>query len=231
MAMATRSDWGVYPTARNHGPGIACGEGWNHVRLALKPTMKSLSTFAKAFALLLPLSATAQQAGHGRAAGALTTDARQALIETLAGPDGEFAAHALYSAILKKFGDVQPYSNIREAETRHIQALKRQFEKYGVAIPEDKFAGKVTPPETLIQAAKDGIEAEKKNVALYDGYLSAVENFPDLTQVFANLRSASLERHLPAFQAAAASQGQLDEAQMQKLPWPKGGRGKGRSAN
>ena len=193
--------------------------------------MKSLTTLATAFALLLTLSATAQQAGRGRASGGLTAEARQALVETLAGPEGEFAAHALYSAILKKYGDVQPYANIREAETRHIQALKRQFEKYGIAIPEDKFAGKVTPPETLLQAAKDGIEGEKKNVALYDGYMVAVENYPDLTRVFTNLRSASLEAHLPAFQAAAASGGQLNEAQMQKLPRPKGGRGKGRPAN
>ena len=192
--------------------------------------MKSITTLATAFALLLTLSATAQQAGRGRASGDLTPEAKQALVETLAGPDGEFAAHALYTAILKKFGDVQPYANIREAETRHIQALKRQFEKYGVAIPEDKFAGKVTPPETLLQAAKDGIEAEKKNVALYDGYLAAVKIYPDLTQVFTNLRSASLQGHLPAFQAAAESQGQLNEAQMQKLPRPKGGRGKGRFA-
>jgi hypothetical protein len=192
--------------------------------------MKSITTLATAFALLLTLSATAQQAGRGRASGDLTPEAKQALVETLAGPDGEFAAHALYTAILKKFGDVQPYANIREAETRHIQALKRQFEKYGIAIPEDKFAGKVTPPETLLQAAKDGIEAEKKNVALYDGYLAAVKIYPDLTQVFTNLRSASLQGHLPAFQAAAESQGQLNEAQMQKLPRPKGGRGKGRFA-
>jgi len=193
--------------------------------------MKSITTVAAAFALLLTLTATAQQAGRDRVSGGLTAEAKQALVETLAGPEGEFAAHALYSAILKKFGDVQPYANIREAETRHIQALKRQFGKYGIAIPEDKFAGKVTPPETLLQAAKDGIEAEKKNVALYDGYLSAVKNYPDLTMVFTNLRSASLQAHLPAFQAAAAAQGKLNEAQMQKLPWPKGGGGKGRATN
>ena len=192
--------------------------------------MKSLTTLATAFALLLTLSAMAQQAGGGRVSGGLTAEAKQALVETLAGPESEFATHALYSAILKKFGDVQPYANIREAETRHIQALKRQFGKYGIAIPEDKFAGKVTPPETLLQAAKDGIVAEK-NVALYDGYLSVVKNYPDLTMVFTNLRSASLQAHLPAFQAAAAFQGQLNEAQMQKLPWPKGGRGKGRATN
>jgi hypothetical protein len=191
--------------------------------------MKSLTPLATAFALLLTLSATAQQPGRGSSSGSITPEAKQALVQAHAGPDGEFAAHVLYSAILKKFGDVQPYANIREAEPRHIQALKRQFEKYGTAIPEDKFAGKATPPEKLLQAAKDGIEAEKKNVALYDGHVAAVKNYPDLTMVFTNLKTASLERHLPAFQAAAASQGQLNEAQMQKLPWPKGDLGKTRN--
>ena len=61
--------------------------------------MKSLTTLATAFALLLTLSATAQQAGRGRASGGLTAEAKQALVETLAGPDGEFAAHALYTAL------------------------------------------------------------------------------------------------------------------------------------
>lgn len=191
--------------------------------------MKTLTTLATGFALLLTLSATAQQAGRGRASGGLSDEAKQALVETLAGPDGEFAAHALYSAILKKFGDIQPYSNIREAETRHIQALKRQFEKYGVTIPEDKFAGKVTPPETLLAAAKEGVQAEKKNIAMYDRYLADVKAYGDLTQVFTNLRRASLDAHLPAFEAAAAAGGKLDSAQMQKHPWPAAGRGKGPS--
>lgn len=181
---------------------------------------------AIAILTLTVLSAPAQQAG--RPTTHLPPAVKQALVETLAGADGEFAAHALYSAVLKKFGDAQPYLNIREAETRHIQALKRQMEKYGMAIPEDKFAGKVTPPESLLLAAKEGVEAEIKNIALYDRYLTLVEAYPDITRVFTNLQRASRDAHLPAFEAAAASSGQLDDAQMQKLHSPQGDKGNGK---
>jgi len=204
--------------------------------------MKSLSTFAVAFALLTAISAMAQPYGRGRGAKALTPEAKQAVVEVLAGPDGEFAAHALYSAILTKHGDIQPYAAIREAETRHIQALKRQLEKYGIPIPEDKFAGKAVSPATLLEAAKQGVESEEKNVSMYDRYLAAVKDYPDLTRVFTNLQRASRDAHLPAFKAAVASTGTLAaptmQAQMGQCPkghgkkfcqefcWPQAGGGK-----
>lgn len=176
---------------------------------------KSIATFTTVFALLAAISATAQPYGRGRAGKALTPEAKQAVIETLAGPEGEFAAHALYSAILKKHGDIQPYAAIREAEARHIQALKRQLEKYGITIPEDKFAGKAVAPATLLEAAKQGVESEEKNVAMYDRYLAAVKDYPDLTRVFTNLQRASRDAHLPAFRAAVDSAGKLATPKMQ----------------
>jgi len=181
------------------------------------------SVLLLAFASSLPAlgSATAQSAGRG--SHTLTPEARQAVVEALASPYGEFAAHALYSAILKKFGDAQPYAAIREAETRHIQALKRQLEKYGVAIPEDKFAGKTEAPATLLEAAKRGIEAEERNIAMYDRYLVTVKDYEDLTRVFTNLQRASREAHLPAFKAALEAGGQLDPAKW-SLPKPRGSR-------
>ncbi len=171
--------------------------------------MKSFTTFAVAFALLAAISATAQPNGRGRAAKALPPEAKQAVIEALAGPDGEYAAHALYSTILKERGNIQPYAAIREAEARHIKALKRQLEKYGISIPEDKFAGKAVAPANLLEAAQQGVESEKKNVAMYDRYLAAVKDYPDLTRVFTNLRRASRDAHLPAFKAAVDSAGKI----------------------
>lgn len=208
----------------------------------MKTILKSLSTLTAAFALLAASSATAQPHGPGRGAKALSPEAKQAVIEVLAGPEGEFAAYALYSAILTKHGDIQPYAAIREAEARHIQALKRQLEKYGIPIPEDKFAGKVVAPATLLKAAKQGVESEEKNVAMYDRHLAAVKDYPDLTRVFTNLQRASRDAHLPAFKAAVASTGTLAapklNAQMEQCQkghgrgfchefcWAKGDRGK-----
>lgn len=176
----------------------------------MNTTMKSLTTFAAAFALLAAITATAQPYGRGRAAKALTPEAKQAVVEALAGPEGEYAAHAAYSAVIEKFGDVQPYLNIREAEARHIAALERQLEKYGVPLPTNQYAGKANAPDSLLAAAKDEVKAEERNVALYDRLFSKVGAYPDLTRVFTNLRRASQDNHLPEFKAAAENGGRLD---------------------
>ena len=133
---------------------------------------------------------------------------REVLTEALCGPDGEYAAHATYQSIMDKFGGKLPYANIIKAESRHIGALQRQFEKYGLAIPKDTRAGHVQAPASLAEAAQLGIEAEKANVAMYDRLLARVAGYPDLARVLGNLQRASRDHHLPAFQAAAAGDGQ-----------------------
>jgi hypothetical protein len=131
------------------------------------------------------------------------------LTQALAGPDGEYAAHAEYSAIVQKFGAVQPYANILNAEERHIAALTRLFEIRGLAVPEDTSSGNVQVPATLQAAADASVTAEERNVALYAQLLDQVEGQPDLVRVFTQLQWASRERHLPAFKAAAANGGQV----------------------
>jgi hypothetical protein len=135
--------------------------------------------------------------------GATDPTVQDVLLTALAGPDGEYAAFAEYSAIIEKHGAVAPYVNIRGAETRHINALQRQCEKYGVTVPENTYLGKITAPANLIEAAKQGVVAEERNVAMYDALLAKMKDHPDLTRVFSNLQRCSREMHLPAFQAAA----------------------------
>ena len=119
-------------------------------------------------------------------------------------------ARATYAAILAQFGaGVQPYANIYEAEVKHVAALQQQCQKFGVPIPTDPYMGNVTPPATLLEAAEIGVVAEILNVAMYDDLLTKVPNFPSLVQVFTNLRAASLNNHLPAFEAAVANGGAL----------------------
>jgi hypothetical protein len=213
----------------------------------MKPIAKSVSMLATTLALLASVAAThAQPYGPGRAAKALTPEVKQALVEALAGPEGEFAAHALYSVVLEKYGKIEPYAAIREAEKRHIQALKRQLQKYGISIPEDRFTGKVSGPASLLEAAKQSVESEEKNIAMYDRYLSTVKGYPDLTRVFTNLQRASRDAHLPAFKVAVESAGKLnapsmatamkqcpqshDKAFCQEFCWPETAHGKRRAA-
>ena len=155
------------------------------------------------------------------------TAAETALTEALAGPDGEYAARAEYEAILKKFGDVLPYSAIIHAEERHIAALKSQFEKRGWTVPEDVYAGRIEAPTTLKSAAEEGLKAEERNVTLYDRLLPQVQDQPDITRVFTRLQWASRERHLPAFKLAAAADGQLQAGQSACGGGGRQGRGRG----
>jgi hypothetical protein len=157
---------------------------------------------------LITLQAQAQRGGGGTTT--LNAAATTALLTALAGPDGEYAARATYAAILAKFGaGVQPYANIYQAEVKHIAALQQQCVKYGVPIPPDTYLGNVTAPETLLEAAQEGVTAETLNVAMYDQALITVQNYPSLVQVFSNLRAASLYNHLPAFEAAVENGGSL----------------------
>ncbi len=163
-----------------------------------------------------------------RPTGTLSEAAKEAVLEALTGPEGEYAAYAMYTAVIEKFGEVEPYVSIREAEARHIEALKRLLDRYGVAYPEENpYLGKVPAPESLEDAARAWAEGEVKNVAMYDRLLAAVADYPDAVRVFENLRRASKEMHLPAFQAAAESGGTLSPEQMQELGMNHGGQGHG----
>lgn len=126
--------------------------------------------------------------------------------EALMGPDGEYAAAASYAAVLEKFGDVEPYASIYQAELRHISALQRQLERMGVAVPENPYEGKISAPEDLETAAAAWAEGEILNVEMYDDLIAQASD-DSLIRVLNNLRRASLEQHLPAFEEAAANGG------------------------
>lgn len=133
--------------------------------------------------------------------------------EALMGPDGEYAAAASYDAVLQQFGAVEPYATIYEAEIRHANALTRQLERAGVTVPANPYMGKIAAPDSLTSAAEAWAEGEILNVEMYDVLLqqSTDEN---LTKVLNNLRSASLNSHLPLFEKAAANGGTLTPEQM-----------------
>lgn len=135
----------------------------------------------------------------------ITPEAEAALGSAL---QDERLAEAFYTAVLAKFGDARPFSNIINAERQHEAMLIDLFETYGVAVPENGYAtgAMVAPaaPETLAEACKTGVEAEIANRDLYDGnLLPAVAAFPDITLVMKSLRDASENNHLPAFQRCA----------------------------
>ncbi len=137
------------------------------------------------------------------------------IMAALMGPDGEYAAAASYEAVLNEYGMVEPYATIYQAELRHIDALIRQLEKAGVAVPANPYTGKIKAPGDLTTAAEAWAEGEILNVELYDDLIARTTN-ENLLKVLGNLRSASLDSHLPAFELAAENGGTLTAEQMMR---------------
>lgn len=111
----------------------------------------------------------------------------------------EYKAHSTYEAVIKKFGNVRPFSMIVRSEEQHISSLKAVFDKYGLKIPNDNT--KSQAPATLVQACQTGVEAENANISLYrEKLLPLVVSYPDISAVFTNLMNASEQKHLKAFE-------------------------------
>ncbi|NVK18487.1 MAG: DUF2202 domain-containing protein [Methylocystaceae bacterium] len=116
--------------------------------------------------------------------------------------EDEYKARATYNAVLDKFGDVRPFSNIVHAESRHASALEKLFVKYGYDIPDDTWAQNVQAPPSLLSASKVAVRAEIENAEMYDRLLAQTRDYPDVQRVLSNLQRASQQNHLPAFERA-----------------------------
>lgn len=116
----------------------------------------------------------------------------------------EFKAYETYTKIIEKFGYVNPFVNIKEAEARHYSMLIILLEKYGVEIPINDWADKITIPNTLIECCELGVAGEIKNIQMYDN-LIANTNELDVKDVLYRLQAASFNNHLPAFRNCVAN--------------------------
>ncbi|HSH28491.1 MAG TPA: hypothetical protein VK971_01185 [Thiohalobacter sp.] len=116
--------------------------------------------------------------------------------------DDEYRAWATYDQVIRDFGEVRPFSNIREAEARHIEAVRSLFLHYGLPVPANPWPGRVERYASLQEACAAGVAAEIANGELYDRLLESTRREEILT-VLRNLQAASQERHLPAFRRCA----------------------------
>jgi hypothetical protein len=116
--------------------------------------------------------------------------------------EDEYKAWATYDQVIADFGEVAPFVHIREAEARHIDALRTLFARYGLAMPGNLWPGRVPRFASLTEACAAGVAAEVANAALYDRLLSATQR-PDILGVFRRLQAASQGHHLPAFERCA----------------------------
>jgi hypothetical protein len=112
----------------------------------------------------------------------------------------EYHAELTYLKVVDTFGEVQPFYSILFAEQRHSEAIVQLFTNHGLAVPASNWNLANAPAfGSLTEACAAGVAAELANIALYDELLT--RDLPqDVRNVFTNVRAASRDKHLPAFQ-------------------------------
>ncbi len=110
----------------------------------------------------------------------------------------EFKAYETYSKVIEKFGYVQPFVSIKEAEAVHYAALIPLLKKYNVEVPINNWTEKIEIPNTYIECCELGVASEINNISMYDDLLSYVKE-EDVKDVLFKLQAASYNNHLPSF--------------------------------
>ncbi len=117
--------------------------------------------------------------------------------------EDEYLARAEYVAVMARFGEQRPFSNIKVSEDRHIEWITGLYNSRGTAVPVDEASGRVPVPATLAEAYRIGEKAEIDNIAMYEAFLKspllAQTGNADIREVFGLLLSAS-KNHLSSFQ-------------------------------
>ncbi|MGY1704832.1 hypothetical protein ACI79C_09675 [Geodermatophilus sp. SYSU D00697] len=114
----------------------------------------------------------------------------------------EHEAKATYDNVVAALGDVAPFSAVAPAQAQHIAELEQVARSRGVDVTGIAVVG-APAPSTLPEACRTGVATEQAVIALYDELLPQVAAQPDVEYVLSNLRSASLDNHLPAFERCA----------------------------
>lgn len=116
--------------------------------------------------------------------------------------DDEYRSWATYDQVVADFGEVLPFANIREAEARHIEALRMLYSRYQLPWPNNPWPGKVERYPDVKAACVAAVAAEIANGEMYSRLLAGIKH-SDIEVVLRRLQEASEQRHLAAFQACA----------------------------
>jgi hypothetical protein len=108
---------------------------------------------------------------------------------------------ATYKNVIAALGSIGPFPKVITAEEQHVSAVTTLLDHYAIAVPAPA-AGQASP-DTLSAACNLGVTLEQQVISLYNDQLPKVSAYRDVTTAFANLRAASRDNHLPAFQRCA----------------------------
>ncbi len=112
-------------------------------------------------------------------------------------------------AALARYGEAGPFGKLAKAERRHAAAVAMLLKAYGLKAPESMCISQEIAdaelPDDPDAACGQRAGEEAKLVRIFEERLMpAVAGNPGLTAVFAELRDAARNRHLPALLRGAA---------------------------
>ena len=142
--------------------------------------------------------------------------------------EDERMAQAEYEAIMAEFDVSRPFSNIAKAEVTHEAALIALYESRELLVPSFDATKHVVLPDDLEDIYEIGVEAEIKNIAMYEKFLEE-DLDDDVKAVFEALKKGS-ENHLAAFQRSANGELGLGASNRNGLSNNKGHGNSGRGA-
>jgi rubrerythrin len=111
----------------------------------------------------------------------------------------EIMAHFTYLHAASDFG--LPFTRIRDAELRHVEAVQHLYIKRGLEAPPLAEPLEVPTFETRLLACQAGVASELAVIALYEELIPLVPT--DVARVFLQLQSVSEANHLEAFLACS----------------------------
>jgi hypothetical protein len=127
----------------------------------------------------------------------LTVEVRAALDRSI---QDEYRSETTYQGVVNDLGQLLPFVNVLTAEQRHSATIAALFTRYGLTPPPSAWTlATVSHYETVTDACRAAATAERANIAMYDELLR-LDLPSDVRQAFTNLRAASLQNHLPAFE-------------------------------
>ncbi len=114
--------------------------------------------------------------------------------------EDERMAQAEYEAIMDVYDVTRPFSNIAQAEVRHEALVIDLYESRNIVVPEFDPSPYIVIPDTLVEIYSIGVEAEIKNIEMYESFLE-LDLDEDIRGTFEVLRDGSI-KHLEAFERA-----------------------------
>jgi len=108
-------------------------------------------------------------------------------------------AYETFTRIIEKFGNINPFVNIKETEAVHYTILTQLMQKYSIEVPINNFqTTNIDIPNTIIECCELGVAKELNNITMYNNFLSFA-NDSDIIDILFQLQAASYNNHLPAF--------------------------------